>query len=78
MSKVRVELNRSGVRELLRSEEMRAVVKERADEVVQRCGEGYEADSYVGRNRVNATISTTTYRAYYSNLKNNTVLKALK
>ena len=37
MSKVRFELDRAGVRALMRSPEMQAVLKERADTVKDRC-----------------------------------------
>ena len=43
MSKVRFELDRAGVRALMRSPEMQAVLKARADTVKDRCGDGYEA-----------------------------------
>lgn len=43
MSKLRVELNSAGVRALMRSPEMQAVLKARADTVKNRCGDGYEA-----------------------------------
>lgn len=45
MGKVRIELNSPGIRTLLRSPEMQAVLKDRADTVKDRCGDGYE--SYV-------------------------------
>ena len=43
MSKVRIELNSSGIRALLRCPEMQAVLKDRADTVKDRCGDGYES-----------------------------------
>ena len=45
MSKLDFRLNREGVRTLMRSPEMKAVLKDRADTVKDRCGDGY--DSYV-------------------------------
>lgn len=77
MSKIRIELNREGVRELLRSPEMLAICEEQARAVAARCGGGYEVDSMVGRNRVNAAVSASTKEAIQDNLKNNTVLKAI-
>lgn len=70
-------LNHSGVRDLLRSEKMQNVVKSYADDIKEQAGEGYESDSYVGRNRVNASVWPETIHAKHSNLKHNTLLKAM-
>lgn len=78
MAKVKFELNRSGVRELLCSQEMMDNCKEYADAIRDRCGEGYEVTTYTGKNRVNAQVAAVTVKAYKSNLKHNTLLKALK
>ena len=45
MSKVRFELDRAGVRALMRSPEMQAVLKARADTVKDRCGDLLKATS---------------------------------
>lgn len=78
MGKVYVKLNRSAVREMLRSEEMQTVLEEQANQIVRRCGDGYEVSTSKGKNRANTQIETHSWKAYYDNLKNNTVLKALK
>ncbi len=78
MAKVKVELNRQGVRALLRSEEMRAVCAEQARAIRDRCGDGYAADTYTGKNRVNAMVWADTAKAKRDNAENNTILKALK
>ena len=72
MSKVKIELNRAGVRALLRSPEMQAVLKARADTVKDRCGGGYE--SYVAPTRAVAVVETVSYD---DNSANNTLLKAV-
>lgn len=74
MSKVRFELNRAGVRALMRSPEMQAVLKARADTVKDRCGDGYEA--YVAQTRAVAVVETATRQAVDDNSANNTLLKA--
>lgn len=74
----KLELNSSGVRELLRSDEMKRICEEEAEKVVSKLGDGYVVSSYTGKSRVNASIMATSWEAYYGNLKNNTVLKALK
>lgn len=78
MSKFKFKLNSSGVRALLKSEEMQAHLSEKASGIRNRCGEGYETDTYVGKNRSNAMIYATTYQAKSDNMKNNTLLKAVR
>lgn len=77
MSKVKFELDRGGVRELLRSQEALNVCKGEALSVQSRAGEGYEVTTYVGKNRVNASVHAETYEARKDNYDNNTLLKAL-
>ena len=77
MANVKVELISSGIRELLQSSEMEAECRRLAEGVANRAGDGYEVDTHVGRTRVNAMVSAGTRKAYYDNLKNNTLLKAL-
>lgn len=72
------ELNRSGVRELLTSPEMKAICAEKASEIVSRCGAGYGSDTYTGKNRVNAMVYASTSEAKQDNQENNTILKALR
>lgn len=77
MAKTKFELNRSGVRELLRSPEMMAVCQGYADRALGSLGDGYEVSTMTGRNRVNAEVRAETYAAKKDNLKNNSILKAL-
>ncbi len=44
MSKMRFKLNRAGVRELLKSPEMQAVLTDKANGIRNRAGDGYESD----------------------------------
>ena len=75
--KVKVELNKEGVRALLRSPEMESICREYAENAVAKLGNGYEVGSYTGKNRVNASITAVTPEAIRKNLKSNTVLKAV-
>ena len=77
MAKVKIELNRKGMRELLRSKEMVEAVRTEAEKVAERAGAGYEADAQAGPNRAVARVTAVTAAAYYGNLKHNTLLKAL-
>ena len=78
MSKNKFELNYAGVRALMRSEEMQAILKGKADNATNSLGEGYKSDIYVGKNRANAMIYADSYRAKRDNLKNNSILKAVR
>lgn len=78
MSKVEFKLNRKGVADLMKSAEMQEVLKDYATGIRDRCGEGYEQDIYVGKNRANAMVSAKTYQAKADNMRNNTILKAVK
>jgi hypothetical protein len=78
MGKMKFKLNRKGVAELMKSAAMQEVLKEYATGIRNRCGDGYEQDIYVGKNRANAMVSASTYQAKADNLRNNTILKAVK
>lgn len=77
MSKI-FKLNTSGVRQLLKSAEMQAVLTKKASDIKARCGDGYDQDIYVGKNRANAMVWAETKEARADNSNNNTILKAVK
>lgn len=76
--KVKFELNREGVRELLQSQEMMQVCKNYADKALGSLGDGYVVTTQVGKTRVNAEIAANTSEARRENSENNTILKALR
>lgn len=76
MDKFKFELNRAGVRELLKSNEMMRVCEERAIEIKNRCPDGYEISKHTGKNRVNVSVHPATEAAMRDNYQNNTLLKA--
>lgn len=78
MAKVKVVLNKKGVRELLRSQQMMDVCSSYAKNAVARLGNGYKVSNRVGKNRVNSSIRTVTKEAVQENMDKNTILKALK
>lgn len=78
MVKMKIKLNHSGVANLMKSPEMQAVLGEKATAVRNRAGEGYAQDMYVGKNRANAMVYADSYKAKKDNLKNNTLLKAVR
>lgn len=78
MSDVKIVLNRSGVKQLLKSQEMQQICKDHAYAAKSRLGPGYEVTYMVGKNRANARIEAKTLKARMQNLRNNELLKALK
>ena len=77
MAKVKFELNREGVRDLLRSKEMMNVCQEYANNALGKLGDGYEVTTHTGTNRVNAEVAAVTYAAKKENLSDNTIIKAV-
>lgn len=77
MAKFKFELNRSGVRELLRSGEMMAICASYANGAAAQLGSGYEVTTRTGKNRVNAEVAAVTYKARKENLEKNSILKAI-
>ena len=78
MSKFKFELNRSGVRSLMQSEEMQSILKNKANNALNSLGEGYKSDTYVGKTRANAMVYADTYQAKKDNMKNNSILKVVR
>lgn len=77
MDKVKIELNSSGIRQLLKSEEMEQMLKQQAEQVRARCGSGYSTDLYQASSRVIAGVFAETAEAAKQNSRENTLLKAL-
>ena len=75
---VRFTLNRSGVRELLKSQEVMSVCKEHADATRSNLGDGYTVTTRTGKTRVNAEVAAYTQKARQECFENNSILKALK
>lgn len=78
MGNVKIELRRGEIRGLLRSDGVAQLCRQYADSAVSRLGDGYEADTYTGKNRVNASVMAVTYKARKENMENNSILKAIK
>lgn len=77
MSNYQFELNRDGVRQIMQSAEMKAVLEETAQHIAQNAEGDYKVDTITGRRRANTEVSCASAKTYYSNLKNNTLLKAM-
>lgn len=77
MSKVTIELNSAGVRELLQSAAIRAAVMEAAAGVCARAGDGYTVEAYTTAQRAAARVKAEADAAERENRQNNTLLRAL-
>lgn len=76
MAKLKIKLNRKGVRELLQSKEIMDACVQVARDAASRAGDGYEADSgYVGKTRASAMVYPSSASARQDNYHNNTLLK---
>lgn len=77
--KIKIELNRNAIRQqLLKSPEIQDICKEHADNIANRCGDGYKSTEYMESTRIVAKVYTDSFRAMHDNMKNNTLLKAVK
>ena len=78
--KATIILNPAGIRALLRSTEMQGVCSEKANKIAQIASSGgrnYVVSEMVGSTRAKATVKAGDAHAYYSNLKYNTIEKAV-
>lgn len=71
------ELNRAGVRELLRSAEVQAVLEAEAHFRAASLGDGYAVNAMAGQNRVNVRIVAESQEARAENLRENTLLTVI-
>ena len=76
--KIEIVLVSEGVQALLKSPEMMAQCKQLAQGIASRAGEGYQVTTYTGKTRVNASVIAATNAAKRDNMKNNTLLKAVR
>lgn len=77
MANMKFELNREGVRELLKSKEMMDICEGYANNALSKLGDGYQVTTHTGTNRVNAEVSAESNAAKRENLKENTIIKAV-
>lgn len=78
MSKVKIVLNKSGIRELLRSQEAGDMCMEYAQQVQSRAGQHYTVEARRYPERTGAAVYPSDPEGFYDNLKNNTLVRSLK
>ena len=78
MGNVKYEMNYAGIGQLLKCPELCEGMQSIGQTVANRAGDEYGADTEVGKKRAHTFVRPKTAGAYYENLKNNTLLKALQ
>lgn len=77
MSKIKIELNSSGIQSLLKGSEVEAAVRSEAERIASNAGRGYAADTKQMSGRVIASAYTADEEAMKDNLENNTLLRSI-
>ena len=77
MAKGKLELNRSGVNELLHSEGLKAAIEEEAGKIAGRAGKGFSFRTHATEQRNITNVYPETKEAINDTLKNNALLKAV-
>lgn len=77
MAKFRVDVSDAGIQALLKSSEVQALLKEKADRIAAAAGPGMEASSWVGRTRARASVITASGKARRAEATDRALTKAL-
>lgn len=72
-----IRVNRSGVREIMRSQAVAAELHERGEKIAAAAGEGMEVESHIGANRARTIVTTATFEARQAEAKDRRLTKAL-
>lgn len=74
---LRVEMNRDGVSQLLKSAEVMADLQARAERMAAAAGPGFEVDVRVGRTRARASVRTGTFEAVLAEATDRALTRAV-
>ena len=77
MTTMRIELNRSAVRDLLRSDAVAADLRARAERIATAAGEGMEVETEIGPERARAAVITMTHKARLAEAQDRALTSAL-
>ena len=82
MGKIEFKLDANGVRDMLNWDSVQEMTQEIGENVAARANaelgdDGYAADTRAGEKRAHTFVKATNAKAYYHNLKHNTLLEAL-
>lgn len=78
MNKIKFEIISKGIVSLLKSNEMGDVLMIHADKIKGNLGTGYSSQKVMSSDRVKVFVKANSKKAQKDNLKNNSLLKALK
>lgn len=78
MAKVRIEVNRKGVSEILKDHRTEALCMEVAERVAATAGEGMEASSQIGARRARASVITATFEARLAEAQGRALSRAVE
>lgn len=78
MNNMKIKLSYSGIGQMLRGPEMKAMVEEYGAAAVERAGEGYGCRVHNTGQRQACDVIPKTAAAYRDNLNRNTLMKAVK
>lgn len=73
---VKIVLNRKGIRDLLRSNEVKADLERRARNIASAAGPGHVVDSEVGPDRARASVRTDSIDAMVDEANNHNLTRA--
>jgi len=77
MKRVKFKLNLKGLNEIMKSEEMQAVLAEAGKQVAASAGNGYESDVHTASFVSIANVYPNTFMSAKRNWRENTLLKAI-
>lgn len=77
MGKVRIELNRRGVKELLRSAEIQTDLDRRAEQIAAAAGPGHEVQARPSRTRARSVVRTATTEARLAEATDRSLTRAI-
>lgn len=77
MAKIRIEMNRKGVEELLKSAEVQADLERRAKAIAAEAGPGMEVDVRVGKTRARASVRTADFEAIRAEATDKVLTRAI-
>jgi hypothetical protein len=78
VTRVKIEMNSEGARELLRSPEVAAELERRAQLIAAAAGPGFEVDARLGANRARASVRAATLEARKAEAEERTLTRALE
>lgn len=77
MASTKVVLNRRNIRDLLRSETVRADLVRRAENIAAAAGPGHIVDSQIGRTRARAAVITASFEAMHAEARDRNLTRAI-